>query len=534
MGKIISGITTSFLLFIAFGAAPSLAEEEKADQLSFSIQSNQDRERIWGIRYPKGKEQQLSRDEERKLLEETIFPQVLRDAESGKEPYVWQVGFFHLDGIGTPQDLDKAEAALRKGMDLNHPEGLYLLGEYYQEQGIKAEGNENLQKQHFRRAREIYEEVIGAGFTSAIRSAIPLAQAHLFGWYGLAENPAEADSILAFIEEVVPNNSSCHLWRAKVFAHQEKFDQAFDYAEKAQKGFRERPEQSADIEEDLKMAGALKITAAVLGGQISRIDPEEFLETSKAALGITGQGAWFVPLFLLIILGILYWRTRLTWGKGEKPKLKLSIAWLSIAVLAAGIGFNISLPGLNNGFGHWIGAILVTLTCLALLATGGWTRLFGTGPFFTGWKPVLLGLGIIVGGIVGLQLIANGYSHLYEAIFHRPLGKQLASLFLKSDGLLQLLGVLFIVGIAIPFYEEVFFRGFLYDALEEKWNTKVALIASSVIFAIVHGITFFIPLLFLSFVLGWLRMKNGNLRMCFLLHAANNSFAVLVGHFSGG
>ncbi|MDF1660100.1 MAG: CPBP family intramembrane metalloprotease, partial [Verrucomicrobiales bacterium] len=93
---------------------------------------------------------------------------------------------------------------------------------------------------------------------------------------------------------------------------------------------------------------------------------------------------------------------------------------------------------------------------------------------------------------------------------------------------------LFIVGIAIPFYEEVFFRGFLYDALEEKWNTKVALIASSVIFAIVHGITFFIPLLFLSFVLGWLRMKNGNLRMCFLLHAANNSFAVLVGHFSGG
>lgn len=54
------------------------------------------------------------------------------------------------------------------------------------------------------------------------------------------------------------------------------------------------------------------------------------------------------------------------------------------------------------------------------------------------------------------------------------------------------------------------------------------------IFAIVHGLTFFIPLLFLSFVLGWLRMKNGNLRMCFLLHAANNSFAVLIGHFPGG
>lgn len=54
------------------------------------------------------------------------------------------------------------------------------------------------------------------------------------------------------------------------------------------------------------------------------------------------------------------------------------------------------------------------------------------------------------------------------------------------------------------------------------------------IFTIVHGLTFFIPLKSPSFVLGWLRMKNGNLRMCFLLYAANNSFAVLIGHFPGG
>ncbi|MDF1824770.1 MAG: CPBP family glutamic-type intramembrane protease [Verrucomicrobiales bacterium] len=533
MGKFISEITSGLFLFIVLAANLARAEEKHSDQLSFSIQSNQDRERIWGIRYPKGKKQDLSPEEERKLLEETIFPQVLKDAESGIEPHVWQVGFFHLDGIGTPQDIAKAEAAFRVGLDLNHPEGLYLLGEYFQEQGIAAEGNEALQKAHFLRAEGIYKEVLEAGFTSASRSAIPLAQAHLFGWYGLEKDPAQADSILTFVEKALPASSTCLLWRAKVFAHQEKFDKAFDYAERAQKGFQERPEQSVDLEEDLKMAGAVKITAAVLGGQISRIDPKEFLETSKSALGITGRGAWFVPLILLIVLSILFWRTRLTWSKEEKPGLRLSIAWLSIAVLAAGIGFNITLPGLNNGFGHWIGAILVTLTCLALLASGGWSRLFGTGPFVTGWKPFLSGLGIIIGGIVGLQLIANGYSHLYEILLDRPLGKQIASLFLKSEGTLQLLGTLSIVGIAIPFYEEIFFRGFLYDALEKRWTTKVALIASSMIFAIVHGLTFFIPLLFLSFILGWLRMKNGNLRMCFLLHAANNSFAVLIGHFSG-
>ena len=77
----------------------------------------------------------------------------------------------------------------------------------------------------------------------------------------------------------------------------------------------------------------------------------------------------------------------------------------------------------------------------------------------------------------------------------------------------------------------MFFRGFLYDSLDRKWGAKAALIISSFLFAIVHGITFFVPLLFLSFALGWLRMKTDNLRMSFVLHAANNSTSVLAGYF---
>lgn len=246
------------------------------------------------------------------------------------------------------------------------------------------------------------------------------------------------------------------------------------------------------------MGGAVRITAAVFGGQISRIDPDEFLEISKSAMGITGRGAWAVPFLLAVVLAILFRRTRLAWRRGKNPGLRLSLAWLSLAVLAAGIGFNISLPGLNNGFGHWIGAILVTLTCLALLPAGGWSRLFGEGPFFTGWKPVCTALGIVVGAIVALQLIAAGYSKVFELLLGRPIDQQLVSLFLESETLPELLGTLFIVGLAIPFYEEIFLSGFLYDALEKKWDPRVALIGSSVIFALVHGLTFFIPLLFSS------------------------------------
>ncbi|MEM6916865.1 MAG: hypothetical protein AAF491_09895, partial [Verrucomicrobiota bacterium] len=289
MGKFRSGI---YLFLLTFLFSPVVGEDRDRDELAFSIQSGPNRERIWGIRFPEGEYRELAPEEKSRLLEEEIFPRVLADAEATKAPEVWQIGFFHLDGVGTPQNLEKAEAAFRKGLELGRPEGLYLLGEYFHESGIEQEGNSEKQGEHFRRAEELYFEALDAGFEGAIRSALPLAKAHLFGWYGLPEDPESADRILGKVEEALPDSAIAKLWRAKVFVHQERFEEAFEQAEEAQAMFTENPRQSDDLKRDLKMAGAVKITAAVLGGQISRIDPEEFLETSKAALGITGRGAW--------------------------------------------------------------------------------------------------------------------------------------------------------------------------------------------------------------------------------------------------
>jgi len=189
------------------------------------------------------------------------------------------------------------------------------------------------------------------------------------------------------------------------------------------------------------------------------------------------------------------------------------------------------LPGLDNGVGHWIGAIIVTVFALLAIHYGGRERYFGSDPIYSGTVNFLKDLSIVVGCVVGMQVIAMGYGKVYELILDRSLDQQLASLFIKRENLIQLAGTVLIVGIAIPFYEEVFFCGFLFDAVDRKWGAKAALIVSSVIFAIVHGLTFFIPLLFLSFALGWLRLKTGNLRMSFILHAANNSTSVLAGYF---
>lgn len=533
MGKHLFRTTWSILLLTVVTTLHSEESPEK-EEIGFTIQSGEDREIRWGVKFSVGEEKDLSEEEKARLFEETIFPRVLRDAKAGKNPEVWQIGFFYLDGQGTEANQEKAEAAFRRGLEFNHPEGLIFLVDYLQELGVVARSEPARRDEYFRRAESISLELLEAGFPAASRSAIYLAKAHLFGWYDLEVDPGKAESILRAVEKATPDNPSCQIWLAKVFIEEKRYPEAFDYAKSAQATFESIGERTAEIQEELKLSRAVKITAAVLGGEISKIDPEEFMNISKESLGLTGKRAWLVPMILLLVLCFLLWRTRKAWAEeeGGGPGLRLSVMWLSAAVLAAGIGFNIRLPGLDNGVGHWIGAIMVTIICLVAMTMVGWPRYFGSGPLFHGIKPILKGLLIIVVGIVGMQLVAAGYGVLYKMVLGKALDQQLVSLFLKSENLVQLAGTVLIVGIAIPFYEEIFFRGFLYESLERKWNPKVALVWSSIIFAIVHGLTFFVPLLFLSFALGWLRRKNGNLRMCFFLHAANNSFAVLVGYFN--
>ena len=82
---------------------------------------------------------------------------------------------------------------------------------------------------------------------------------------------------------------------------------------------------------------------------------------------------------------------------------------------------------------------------------------------------------------------------------------------------------------AVP--EEVFFRGYLYDAFEESGWEPVVL--TSALFAAGHlaihaspyrAMTFFPALLF-----GWGRKKSGNIYVPVLLHLAFNSFPYLSG-----
>ena len=93
----------------------------------------------------------------------------------------------------------------------------------------------------------------------------------------------------------------------------------------------------------------------------------------------------------------------------------------------------------------------------------------------------------------------------------------------------------FIVGfvsatIISPFYEELFYRGFIYSWLRNRWNVGISLLSSSTIFTIVHIHHYnTLPVVFLSgLVFGWMFEKSNSIVPSMIIHALFNGTALLV------
>lgn len=90
---------------------------------------------------------------------------------------------------------------------------------------------------------------------------------------------------------------------------------------------------------------------------------------------------------------------------------------------------------------------------------------------------------------------------------------------------------LFVLGIVVPVLEEIFFRGCLLGALQNRWGPRVALTLSAAVFGLAHMNPLLFPLYFLLGILtGRLAQKRGSLLAPMAFHALNNlaSLAVVV------
>ena len=89
-----------------------------------------------------------------------------------------------------------------------------------------------------------------------------------------------------------------------------------------------------------------------------------------------------------------------------------------------------------------------------------------------------------------------------------------------------------LVSMIAPICEEVFFRGFLINGLERKFNLKICLLISSGIFSIFHiHIGSLFPTFILGICLGLLYIKSKSIYPSIFIHSIHNFLAVIISKY---
>jgi hypothetical protein len=130
--------------------------------------------------------------------------------------------------------------------------------------------------------------------------------------------------------------------------------------------------------------------------------------------------------------------------------------------------------------------------------------------------------------IVGLSAVASVNLLVMKATgsFENPQVEAISGG--KSMSLGGLAAGLLLIGVLVPFVEELLFRGMLYPLLRRRAPAAVAIMANAAIFAAIHLIPVLIPGLFVvGLCLAFLRERSGSIWPGVLYHAMQNSLAML-------
>ncbi|MDP3804294.1 MAG: CPBP family intramembrane metalloprotease, partial [Candidatus Omnitrophota bacterium] len=124
--------------------------------------------------------------------------------------------------------------------------------------------------------------------------------------------------------------------------------------------------------------------------------------------------------------------------------------------------------------------------------------------------PILVGILIIISVIINVTKYVPEKQHIVE-------------LFLKEENLTFLVYTSVFASIVGPFMEELFFRGFLYNAVKKNIGIFWATLFTSAVFACLHAnIVGFLPIMVLGVTLAYLYEKTGTLVSSITVHIMHN------------
>lgn len=89
-------------------------------------------------------------------------------------------------------------------------------------------------------------------------------------------------------------------------------------------------------------------------------------------------------------------------------------------------------------------------------------------------------------------------------------------------------GLVLVVVVLQPLFEELIFRAFLQPLLVQNLGDKLGVAATSLVFALLHGVGFLLPIFGLSLLLGALKLRTQRLSASFAVHALHNGLMLFV------
>jgi membrane protease YdiL (CAAX protease family) len=172
-------------------------------------------------------------------------------------------------------------------------------------------------------------------------------------------------------------------------------------------------------------------------------------------------------------------------------------------------------PGLFIGIAELV--LLVPVWWLAVRKYGvGWDTL-GFRRFDAG----ALGVGC---GLMLISLLFNAVYSAFLAVFGLRAQVDLVPIFaeLSSPWWLLLAGI-----VVAPVVEELFFRGFVYAGLAERYSWRKAAVISSALFALIHlQLTAIVPIFILGYIFAYLYRRSGSIWPAVLMHVSTNALGL--------
>lgn len=145
------------------------------------------------------------------------------------------------------------------------------------------------------------------------------------------------------------------------------------------------------------------------------------------------------------------------------------------------------------------------------------------------WRNIRFGIGLYVTSLPLFFGLVLGVGMVLKFFHWEPTPQPIFGIYLAETRTGVVTGLLFLIAVAGPVAEELFFRGLLYGWLRSRIGIWKGLLLSGFLFATLHmdAVTF-LPIAALGILLGWVYEQTGSLAAPMAVHIFHNGGMMLL------